>query len=64
MKISVDNEKCDAHGMCTFSNPALFTLDDGGYSNIGQHREVPPGAEDTALAAVNMCPEQALSIDT
>lgn len=63
MKVSVDNSVCEAHGQCNLAYPELFTVDDDGYSNIGTGREVPPGAEERAGAAVDSCPVRALSVD-
>lgn len=63
MKISVDNNKCEAHGMCWETDADLFPLDDDGYSAVGQGKEVPAGKEDLARAGVDACPMAALSID-
>jgi ferredoxin len=43
--------------------PEVFTIDDSGYSDIGQDKEVPPGLEDKAREGVRSCPERALTID-
>ncbi len=63
MKVSVDNELCSGHARCNAVEPKLFTLDDLGYSNIGQGKTVPEGLEDQARQGVRACPERALSID-
>ena len=55
--------RCEAHAQCNAVDPDLFTLDDEGYSNIGQGKEVPPGKEDAAREGVAACPMAALSID-
>lgn len=62
MRVSVDNDICEAHGQCNIIDPELFTLDDEGYSDIGQDKPVPPGKEVAAEQGVDVCPVQALSI--
>lgn len=62
MKVSVDDDLCEAHGQCNMIDQELFTLDDEGYSSIGQDKPVPPGREDSARLGVDACPVQALSI--
>lgn len=61
--MSVNNEICEAHGVCYTVDPDLFTLDEDGYSNIGRGREVPPGKEGRAQEGVDLCPVQALMIE-
>jgi ferredoxin len=63
VRISVDNEVCQAHGQCNAVDPDLFTLDDDGYSNIGTDKDVPPGREVAAEQGVDSCPVQALRMD-
>jgi ferredoxin len=63
MRISVDNDVCSGHARCNAVSPELFTLDDLGYSDIGQGKEVSAGLEDKARQGVRSCPERALSID-
>lgn len=64
MKVSVDNSRCEAHGMCEATVPEFFTLDDQGYSFVGKDKPVPPGQEDRVRAGVESCPVGALSIST
>jgi ferredoxin len=61
MKISVDSSTCEAHGQCNIIDPELFTLDDDGYSAVGQSKQVPAGKEDQARLGVSACPVMALS---
>lgn len=63
MRVSVDNSRCEAQGQCEAVAPDLFTLDEDGYSNIGQGKEVPAGMEADAREGVTACPMAALSID-
>jgi ferredoxin len=63
VKVSVDNDLCDARGRCNVVDPELFTLDVDGYSDIGQGKQVPAGKEDAAEQGVEACPMQALRLD-
>jgi ferredoxin len=61
MKISVDRSKCSGHALCAATAPDLYTLDDDGYSNVGE-REVPAGMEEVARRGMLACPERAITI--
>ncbi len=63
MRVSVDNDICDARGQCNVVDPELFTLDEEGYSDIGRGKQVPAGKEDVAEQGVEICPVQALYTD-
>lgn len=62
MKISVDFERCEAHGMCEASVPEFFTVDDGGFSSIGADKPVPPGQDDRVRMGAESCPVAALLV--
>ena len=59
----MDDDLCDARGRCNVVDPELFTLDEDGYSSIGQDEQVPAGEEGVAEQGVEACPVQALRID-
>lgn len=61
MKIRVDRSVCQGHALCSATAPDLFTLDDDGYSNVGEV-EVPDGMEELARRGVQTCPERAITI--
>lgn len=63
MRVSVDNERCTGHARCWAIAPEILTIDDDGYSDIGEGREVPAGMEEKARLGVASCPERALRID-
>ncbi len=63
MKVSVDRDRCEAHGMCEATLPEFFTLDEEGYSSIGQRKPVPPELENAVRTAVQACPMSALTLD-
>ncbi len=62
MRIRVDRAKCQGHALCAAAAPDLFTLDDDGYSNVGEI-DVPPGMEDLARRGALACPERAITTD-
>ncbi|MDV6014672.1 ferredoxin [Haloechinothrix sp. LS1_15] len=63
MKVSVDPDICDARGQCNIVDSELFTLDEDGFSDIGQGKPVPAGKEAAAEQGVEICPVQALSLE-
>jgi ferredoxin len=64
MKVIVDAERCNGHARCYAVSEELFPLDDEGLSELRGVGEVPvpPGLEDVARSAANLCPEVAISI--
>ena len=61
MKISVDHNRCEGHGLCTERSPALFQLDDD--AELVYHFKddtVPQEHVAAARAAINSCPVAAL----
>jgi ferredoxin len=63
VKVSVDNSLCQGHARCWHIAPEFFTLDEEGYSNIGEGREVPSGSEALVLQAIAACPEKAFTVE-
>ena len=62
MRIRVDRSKCSGHALCAATAPELYTLDDDGYSNVGE-LDVPPGMEDLARRGMEACPELAVTLE-
>jgi len=62
MKVSVDNNLCSGHARCHANAPEVYDLDDDGYCNIGQNKEVPPELEAAAVKGANACPERAITV--
>jgi ferredoxin len=57
VKISVDYERCEGHGLCAEQAPAIFSLDDN--AELTYHFEgddVPAGLHSMARAAISSCP--------
>ncbi|MFB8003084.1 ferredoxin [Nocardia sp. NPDC056000] len=65
MRITVDYNRCEGHGMCEERAGRLFRLDDDGNLHFDyENREVPEHDVADATAAVGVCPVAALRIDT
>lgn len=61
MKVRVDRERCQGHGVCSGEAPEVFALDDDGELEVLQER--PPEAQREKVEnALRFCPTQALSI--
>lgn len=61
MKIDVDWDRCEGHGLCEAAAPDVFSLDDDGelhYAYDGQ--EVPEGKAADARSAIGACPVAAM----
>ncbi|MGO9926675.1 MAG: ferredoxin [Mycobacterium sp.] len=60
MRVSVDDQRCRGHGVCTTLCPDVFSLTDDGYA-VAIASDVPPGLEAATQEAIQCCPEQAIS---
>jgi ferredoxin len=64
VKVVVDLGLCQGHGRCYDLAPLVFSADDDGYVElVPPDGEVAPQLEAQARAAVNNCPERALSLE-
>ncbi|ORA26277.1 ferredoxin [Mycobacterium aquaticum] len=64
MRITVDFDRCEGHGLCEQAAEAVFQLDDDG--NLVHHydgKDVPEELQARAIDAVFACPVAALSIE-
>jgi ferredoxin len=62
MKVRVDEDKCQGHGLCRLSAPDLFfARDEDGHAYV-KNEDVPAGQEDAAQLAADSCPELAIEI--
>jgi ferredoxin len=62
MRIELDRQVCQGHGVCQMTAANLFTLSDEDGLAIQPPNPIPPQFQDEArLAAIN-CPERALTI--
>jgi len=61
MRISIDAERCEGHGMCVLNAPAVFTLDDDGLAQfVVDGDDLPESVAVQARFAVGTCPVAAL----
>lgn len=63
MRVRVDEEKCQGHGLCRLSAPELFLpREEDGHAYV-TNDIVPDGQESPAELAAASCPELAIEID-
>jgi ferredoxin len=62
VKVSVDDDRCAGHGVCTTMCPEVFALNDDGYAVV-QSPDVPSGLEAAVRRAVQSCPERAITAE-
>ena len=62
MRVRVDPEVCQGHGVCRMSAPELFHLrvEDG--QAYVDSEEVPAGMEAAARLGADSCPERAITV--
>lgn len=60
MKVTVDEDMCRGHGVCSAVCPEVFSLTDDGYSEVIQP-DVPPALAAKAQQAARSCPEHAIT---
>lgn len=62
MKVKVDYDRCEGHGMCVVQAADAFELDDDGELHCRfDGQEVPADIEDDVRSAIDACPVAALS---
>jgi len=61
MRIIVDYERCEGHGLCETSAPQVYQLDDEGNVHL-LVEEVPGHLENAAAAGARACPVAALRV--
>lgn len=62
MRVSVDLNVCQGHGVCHMSAPDVFELDEEDGHAIVQKDPVPAELEDQAQLAADSCPERAITV--
>ncbi len=63
MKIRIDIDRCQGHGVCYTVAPELFTDDDRGYGVVRGDGVVSQEHEAAAERAGQRCPERAIVIE-
>ncbi len=60
MKVSIDEQRCRGHGVCTTLCPDVFSLTDDGYA-VAISTTVPTDLVAVTREAIRCCPEQAIT---
>ncbi|OBK83473.1 ferredoxin [Mycolicibacter sinensis] len=60
MKVWVDPERCQGHGLCKMIAPDSFDLDDIDGHSTAANEVVPADQQDLVREAARSCPEQAI----
>ncbi len=60
MKVTIDEDGCRGHGVCTTICPEVFALNDDGYSEV-LLPVAPAELEDAVRRAAASCPERAIT---
>jgi ferredoxin len=63
MRIKVDLDVCQGHGVCHMSAPEVFELSPEDGHSIVLVDPVPPELQDAAQLGVDSCPERAISAE-
>jgi ferredoxin len=63
MRVRVDEDRCQGHGLCRLSAPEVFfAREEDGHAFV-KSEEVPADQEDTAQLGADSCPELAIEVD-
>lgn len=62
MRVHVDTDRCEGHGLCEVQTPEVFELDDDAMVQLRVVGDIPPELQDPAARAAAMCPVAALSV--
>ena len=61
MRLEVDWDRCEGHGMCEKNAPEMFQLDENGVMHL-RLDAVPPELEAKVAAAARACPMTTLKV--
>jgi sterol 14-demethylase len=62
MRVKVDFDLCQGHGVCEGEAPEVFELDDDGKLTVLQ-KEAPEELREKVLQAKKYCPTMAISVE-
>ena len=62
MRVHIDPDTCQGHGLCHMSAPGVFHLRDEDGQSYVLAEIVPPDQEDATEVAARSCPEQAIAL--
>ncbi|MFH8570264.1 ferredoxin [Streptomyces sp. NPDC017993] len=64
MRVTVDRERCEGHGVCEAVAPGLFQIDDqGDLVMLLDDHDIPADQHDPAVQSVLTCPVAALRME-
>ena len=63
MRIKIDRQACQGHGLCAMYAEELFEIGEEDGRAIVRVAPVPDGLKEAARQAVRICPELAISIE-
>jgi ferredoxin len=63
MKVTVDELRCDAHGVCVAACPEVFALDDNDDVVRVLMEEPPESLRESLRHAATICPKAAIKIE-
>lgn len=61
MRVEVDRDRCEGHGLCEQTAPAVYRLDDEGELEL-LLEDIPPDLRAVAEAGARVCPVAALRV--
>lgn len=62
MRVRINDERCQGHGLCRISAPDLFFAREEDGNAYVKDEEVPAGREDDVQLAADSCPELAIEV--
>ncbi|MEU7693816.1 ferredoxin [Microbispora hainanensis] len=62
MRVSVDLNVCQGHGVCYMTNPEIFQPREEDGQALVVIDEIPADLQDAAVLAQQSCPERAISV--
>ncbi len=63
MRVRINTEVCQGHGVCHMTAPDIFQLRDEDGQAYVESDIVPAGMEATAALAARSCPERAITVE-
>lgn len=63
MRVTIDLELCEGHGMCMMAAPEIFEVPDGADAVILLQREPPEASRAEVEDAAETCPVRAITVD-
>lgn len=62
MRVEIDRNRCEGHGLCEQLGPLVYQLDEEGEVVLLHDESIPIELQDEALSGARACPVAALSV--